>query len=156
MILSGRVFKISLHQRVTLGGVSLIQFCKTLLQARSLWRRWKIVWVFWDHDLVLKMSTRTVNITTLPWVHLTLRGDLARANEVALITDEDDWSLWLSLPQEKSELSGAVETTPVSHWKHQDAHLTQQSRQVLRDSQRQTHSMLECCSRHVNVLWARS
>ncbi len=48
-------------------------------------------------------------------VRLTLRGDLTRANEVTLITDEDDGSLGLSLPQEKSELSSAVETTPVSH-----------------------------------------
>lgn len=69
-------------------------------------------------------------------VRLTLGGDLARANEVALIPDEDDGGLGLSLPQEKPELSGAVETTPVGHWKHQDTHLTQQSRQVLRDTQR--------------------
>lgn len=45
----------------------------------------------------------------------TLRGDLTRANEVALITDQDDGSLWLSLPQEESQLSSAVETAPVSH-----------------------------------------
>lgn len=85
-------------------------------------------------------------------VHLTLRGDLARANKVTLITDKDDGSLGLSLPQEKSELSSAVETTPVSHWKDQDTHLTQQSRQVLRDRQRQTHSMLQYCSFHLNIL----
>lgn len=48
-------------------------------------------------------------------VHPTLIGDLARANEVTLITDEDDGSLGLGLSQEKPELSGAVETTPVSH-----------------------------------------
>lgn len=48
-------------------------------------------------------------------VRLTLSGDLTRPNEVTLITDEDDGSLGLSLPQEKSELSGAVKTTPVSH-----------------------------------------
>lgn len=48
-------------------------------------------------------------------VRLTLRGDLTRANEVTLVTDEDDGSLGLSLPQEESELGGAVETTPVSH-----------------------------------------
>lgn len=46
---------------------------------------------------------------------LTLGGDLARANEVALIPDEDDGGLGLSLPQEKPELCGAVETTPVGH-----------------------------------------
>ena len=67
---------------------------------------------------------------------LTLRGDLACANEVALVPDEDDGGLGLRLPEEEPELSGAVEATPVGHWKHQDTHLTQQSRQVLRDTHR--------------------
>lgn len=48
-------------------------------------------------------------------VHLTLRGDLTRADEVTLITDQDDGRLRLGLPEEKSELSGTVETTPVGH-----------------------------------------
>lgn len=47
--------------------------------------------------------------------HLTLTGNLTCANEVTLITDKDDGSLGLSLSQEKSELSSAVETPPVSH-----------------------------------------
>lgn len=68
-------------------------------------------------------------------VGLTLRGDLARANQVTLITYEDDGSLWLSLPQEKPELSGAVETSPISHRKHEDTHLTLQSRQVLGEAE---------------------
>lgn len=67
---------------------------------------------------------------------LTLRGDLTRANEVTLITNEDYWSLGLSLSQEKPKLRGTVEATPVSHRKHQDAHLTLQSRQVLNDKHR--------------------
>lgn len=109
--------------------------------------------VFADRNIELKMSTATVKmkattegnnkagekkVNTVKMqmeVHLTLTGDLTCANEVTLITDEDDGSLGLSLPQEKSELSSAVETTPVSHGKHQDTHLTQQSRQVLRDRQ---------------------
>lgn len=62
-----------------------------------------------------------------------MRGDLTCANKVTLITNEDDGSLGLSLSQEKSELSSAMETTPVSHRKHQDTHLTLQSRQVLGD-----------------------
>lgn len=73
-------------------------------------------------------------------VGVTLKGDLTRANEVALVADEDDGCLGLSLPQQKSELSGAVEATPVSHRKHQDAHLAQQGRQVLRG---QTHTVLQ-------------
>lgn len=76
----------------------------------------------------------------------TLRGDLTCADEVTFITHEDDGSLGLSLSQEKSELSSAVETTPVSHWKHQDTHLTLQSRQVLRDRGRHMNS--QYCSRY--------
>lgn len=67
------------------------------------------------------------------WCRLTLRGDLPRADQVALITDEDDGRLGLILPQEEPQLSGAVETASVRHREHQDAHLAQQSRQVLSD-----------------------
>lgn len=63
----------------------------------------------------------------------TLRRDLACANQVTLITDKDDGSLGLVLPQEEPELSGTVEATPVSHGEHQHTHLAQQSRQILRD-----------------------
>lgn len=63
----------------------------------------------------------------------TLEGDLAGANQVTLVAHEDDGSLRLRLPQEESQLGGAVETAPVGHWKHQDAHLAQQRRQVLSD-----------------------
>lgn len=56
--------------------------------------------------------------------HHTLIGNFTCANEVTLVTDKDDRSLGLSLSEEKSKLSGAVETTPVSHWKHQDTYLT--------------------------------
>lgn len=45
----------------------------------------------------------------------TLEGDLAGANQVALVAHEDDGSLRLRLPQEESQLGGAVETAPVRH-----------------------------------------
>lgn len=70
--------------------------------------------------------------TTLGQKELTLTGDLTGANEVALVPHKDDGSLWLSLPQQKSQLGSAVEAAPVRHWEHQDAHLAQQRRQVLR------------------------
>lgn len=66
----------------------------------------------------------------------TLRADLTCAHEVTLVTHEDDGSLRLRLPQEKPQLSGAVETAPVGHREHQDTNLTLQSRQVLKRRQR--------------------
>lgn len=45
----------------------------------------------------------------------TLESDLAGANQVTLVAHEDDGSLRLRLPQEESQLGGAVETAPVGH-----------------------------------------
>lgn len=61
----------------------------------------------------------------------TLSRDLARANQVALVTDEDYGSLRLRLSQEETELGRAMETAPVGHGEHQDTHFTLESRQVL-------------------------
>lgn len=69
-----------------------------------------------------------------------MRADLARAHQVTLVTHEDDGSLRLSLPQEKPQLSGAVETAPVGHGEHQDTNFTLQSRQVLQRGQKGTES----------------
>lgn len=80
-----------------------------------------------------------------------MTGDFTGAHQVALVTHEDDGSLWLSLPQEKSQLSGAMETAPVGHRKHQDANLTLQRRQVLQRRQRRdgpTHAT-RCVPVHV-------
>lgn len=63
---------------------------------------------------------------------LTLSGDLARSDQVALVAHEDYGCLGLSLPQEEPQLSRSVEAPPVGHRKHQNADLALQSREVLR------------------------
>lgn len=61
----------------------------------------------------------------------TLWADFTGADKVALVAHQDDWRVWLGLPEEEAELGGAVETSPVSHREHQDTHVTLQSGQVL-------------------------
>lgn len=61
----------------------------------------------------------------------TFSADFTRANKVALVAHEDDWRVRLGLPEEKAELRGAMETSPVSHGEDQDAHIAAQSAQVL-------------------------
>lgn len=61
----------------------------------------------------------------------TIWADFTGADKVALVAHQDDWCVWLGLPEEEAELGGAVETSPVSHWEDQDTHITLQSGQVL-------------------------
>lgn len=61
----------------------------------------------------------------------TLWADFTGADKVALVAHQDDWQVWLGLPEEEAELGGAVETSPVSHWEDQDTHIALQSGQVL-------------------------
>lgn len=62
----------------------------------------------------------------------TLVADFTGTNKVALVSHQDDWCVWLGLPEEEAELGGAVEASPVSHREDEDAHVTLQSGQVLR------------------------
>lgn len=55
-----------------------------------------------------------------------MTGDLTCADKVTFIANEDYGSVGLGLSQEETELSGSVETAPVSHRKHQDTYLTLQ------------------------------
>lgn len=45
----------------------------------------------------------------------TLAADFTGTNKVALVSHQDDWCVWLGLPEEEAELGGAVEASPVSH-----------------------------------------
>lgn len=45
----------------------------------------------------------------------TLEGNFAGANQVTFVAHKDDGGLRLRLPQEESQLGGAVETAPVGH-----------------------------------------
>lgn len=72
-----------------------------------------------------------------------MTGDLTRAHQVALVAHEDDGSLRLNLPQQETQLSGAVEAAPVGHRKHQHANLTLQSGQVLQRGRRWDGEPLE-------------
>lgn len=113
---------------------------QALLHRFSHFKTWgcSLVWwhmnAAWNQSFAIKEDSK---------VHLTLSSDLTCANKVTLITDEDDGSLRLILPQEESQLGGTVETPPVGHWKHQDTHLTLQHRQVLRGRERVTELYLK-------------
>lgn len=45
----------------------------------------------------------------------TLIADFTGTDKVTLVSHQDDWCVWLGLPEEEAELGGAVEASPVSH-----------------------------------------
>lgn len=62
----------------------------------------------------------------------TLVADFTGADKVALVPHQDDWRVWLGLPEEEAELGGPMEASSVSHREDEDAHVTVQRGQVLR------------------------
>lgn len=61
----------------------------------------------------LQHAVKTVSTQSLG-LH-TLAADFTGTNKVALVSHQDDWCVWLGLPEEEAELGGAVEASPVSH-----------------------------------------
>lgn len=62
----------------------------------------------------------------------TLAADFPGPDEVALVPHQDDWRVWLGLPEEEAELGGAMEAPSVGHREDEDAHVALQRGQVLR------------------------
>lgn len=62
---------------------------------------------------LLQHAEKSVSTPSLP-LH-TLIADFTGTDKVALVSHQDDWCVWLGLPEEEAELGGAVETSPVGH-----------------------------------------
>lgn len=77
----------------------------------------------------------------------TLVADFTRPDKVALVPHQDDWHVWLGLPEEEAELGGPMEASSVSHGEDENAHVTLQRGQVLRSK----HMNKRSCQQQISA-----